>query len=111
MGTGMYYTAEGHTYTVILIYFKFLDHDLTFTPMYMGAGDTLLDCKSCSSRKSVHPECWPIPIPKNDPFFPSVNKTTGAKQCLHFVRSLNGQQTLGPREQMNQVTAYVDGQH
>ncbi|CAG2116540.1 unnamed protein product, partial [Medioppia subpectinata] len=88
---------------------QFLDHDLTFTPMYMGAGDSLLDCKSCSSRKTVHPECWPIPIPKNDPFFPPVNTTTGVKQCLHFVRSLNGQTTLGPREQMNQVTGYIDG--
>ena len=77
--------------------------------MYMGAGDTILDCKSCNSRKTIHPECWPIPIPKEDPFFPPVNKATGAKECLHFVRSLNGQTTLGPREQMNQVTSYLDG--
>ena len=90
-------------------YFQFLDHDLTFTPMYMGPADTLLDCKSCSSRKTVHPECWPIAIPKNDKHFPSVNNITGTKQCLHFVRSLNGQTTLGPREQLNQITAYVDG--
>ncbi|XP_054167499.1 peroxidasin homolog pxn-1-like [Oppia nitens] len=88
---------------------QFLDHDLTFTPMYMGAGETLLDCKDCLSRKTVHSECNPIPIPKNDPFFPAIDKTTGAKQCLHFVRSLNGQTTLGPREQMNQITAYLDG--
>lgn len=74
--------------------------------MYLTSTGQLLNCKSCNSRKSVHPECWPIPIPKNDPFFVSTN---GKKQCLHFVRSMNGQKTLGPREQMNQLTSYIDG--
>lgn len=76
--------------------------------MYMGLDGSILNCKSCNSRKTVHPECWPIPIPNNDHFFPSTDKR-GEKQCLHFVRSLNGQTTLGPREQFNQVTAYIDG--
>lgn len=79
---------------------QFLDHDLTFTPMTMGVDGSILDCKACNSQKTVNPDCWPIPIPKNDPFFPSVNTTTGEFRCLHFVRSLNGQQSLGPREQV-----------
>ncbi|RWS06651.1 Peroxidasin-like protein, partial [Dinothrombium tinctorium] len=87
---------------------QFLDHDLTFTPMYMGVDNSILDCKECDSQKKVHPECWPIGIPKNDPFFPASNLTTGKRQCLHFVRSINGQTKLGPREQINQVTAYID---
>ncbi|RWS24268.1 chorion peroxidase-like protein, partial [Leptotrombidium deliense] len=87
---------------------QFLDHDLTFTPMNMGVDDSILDCRACDAQKKVHPECWPIGIPKNDPFFPSVNLTTGKRQCLHFVRSLNAQTKLGPREQMNQLTSYID---
>lgn len=88
---------------LILIYvFQFLDHDLTFTPMYLTSRGQLLDCKACSSRKTIHPECWPISVPSGDPFFKS-------QQCLHFVRSMNAQRTLGPREQMNQLTSYVDG--
>lgn len=85
---------------------QFLDHDLTFTPMNVGADGSILDCSSCDSQKTVHPECMPIPIPTDDPFYPAVKE--GKKQCLHFARSLNAQTQLGPREQMNQVTAYLD---
>src|SRR5699024_8729325 len=67
----------------------------------------LLNCKSCDSRDTVHPECRPIPIPPNDPFFSQAGNGL-RPQCLHFVRSMNAQQSLGPREQMNQLTSYVD---
>nr|XP_046911836.1 uncharacterized protein LOC124492873 isoform X1 [Dermatophagoides farinae]XP_046911838.1 uncharacterized protein LOC124492873 isoform X1 [Dermatophagoides farinae] len=83
---------------------QFLDHDLTFTPMYLTSNGQLLNCKSCNSRKTVHPECWPITIPKNDPFFKNSKN-----HCLHFVRSMNAQKTLGPREQMNDLTSFIDG--
>lgn len=85
---------------------QFTDHDLTFTPMYTGPEGSILDCSDCSSASTVHPECLPHPVPVNDPFFPSVKN--GKKQCLHFARSLNAQEKLGPREQMNQITAYID---
>lgn len=74
--------------------------------MYLTSNGQLLDCKQCNSQTTVHPECWPIFIPNNDPFFRSTNVK---KQCLHFVRSMNGQNRLGPREQMNQLTSYIDG--
>lgn len=85
---------------------QFLDHDLTFTPMVTGPSESILDCSSCDSDKNVHPECLPMPIPANDPFFP--NTKDGKPQCLHFARSLNAQEKLGNREQMNQITAFVD---
>lgn len=66
--------------------------------MNMGADGSILDCSACDSPKTVHPECWPIPIPSSDPFFPAVKD--GKKQCLHFARSLNAQTKLGPREQV-----------
>lgn len=86
---------------------QFLDHDVTFTPSYLTHNGRLLDCKACDSRVTVHPECRPISIPANDPFF-SQAPNRPRPQCLHFVRSMNAQTRLGPREQMNQLTSYVD---
>ncbi|CAH1390605.1 unnamed protein product [Nezara viridula] len=51
----------------------------------------------------------PIPIPSGDPFYPRRNVSTGERVCLPFMRSLPGQHRLGPREQINQNTAYLDG--
>ena len=56
----------------------------------------------------MHPECWPIPVPRNDPYFPALNISSGRPHCIAFTRSLPGQQRLGPREQLNQNTAFVD---
>ncbi|KAI8435567.1 hypothetical protein MSG28_003849 [Choristoneura fumiferana] len=54
-----------------------------------------------------HPECMPIAVPQSDPFY-------GPKgvRCLDFVRSSPAPRddcALGWREQMNQVSAYIDG--
>ncbi|KAK8737060.1 hypothetical protein OTU49_004780, partial [Cherax quadricarinatus] len=57
------------------------------------------------------PECFPIHIPPNDPFFPPVNISSGQPFCMPLTRSMPGQLTLGYREQMNQVTAFVDASH
>lgn len=84
---------------------QFIDHDFAITPQYLTSGGQLLHCQACDSARTVHPECHPIAIPANDPFF----KTTSAGQrCLHFVRSINAQQALGRREQMNLLTSYID---
>jgi len=61
-------------------------------------------CKECDSKQTVHPECLPIPVPNGDPFFPSINATTGKPFCLAFTRSMPGQLTLGFREQINQAS-------
>ncbi|KAI5698979.1 hypothetical protein M8J75_014772 [Diaphorina citri] len=86
-----------------------IDHDLTFTPVYRGFFTSIPDCRPCDSRITVHPECMPIPIPAGDPYFPQYNRTTGRPLCLPFMRSLSGQQGFGPREQINQNSAYLDG--
>ncbi|UYV63449.1 hypothetical protein LAZ67_2004110 [Cordylochernes scorpioides] len=104
VSTAIHFDASQlHTqYTLMVMQWgQFLDHDLTFTPMYEGPGGQPLDCAACDSATSVHPACLPIPIPPNDPFFP--NST-----CISFARSLAGQLTLGRREQLNQVTSYLD---
>ncbi|OXA60413.1 Peroxidasin [Folsomia candida] len=96
-------------YTLLLMQFaQLLDHDLTHTPINRGFDNSILNCHSCDSRTTSHPECWPIVIPPRDPHFPQFNSSTGHPVCLPFTRSLPGQLTLGYREQLNQVTAYLD---
>lgn len=99
-----------HTrYSLMLMQFaQFLDHDITMTPIHKGFHESIPSCRSCNSPRTVHPECNPFPIPARDHFYPEVNVTSGERLCFPFMRSLPGQQTLGPREQINQNTAYVD---
>ena len=54
-----------------------------------------------------HPECYPIRLPDNDP----INGQS-KKKCQEYTRSGTAPRvgcTLGPREQINQVTSYLDG--
>lgn len=97
-------------YTLLLMQFaQLLDHDLTHTPVNRAfVGDAILDCRPCDAMTAVHPECFPIQVPNGDPYFPKVNISTGKPMCIPFTRSMPGQLTLGHREQLNQVTAYVD---
>lgn len=87
---------------------QFLDHDLTMTPIHKGFHESIPQCRSCDSPRTVHPECNPFPVPPRDHFYPEVNVTSGERLCFPFMRSLPGQQSLGPREQINQNTAFLD---
>lgn len=89
-------------------YAQFLDHDLTMTPIHKGFHESIPSCRSCESPRNVHPECNPFPIPPRDHFYPELNVTSGERLCFPFMRSLPGQQSLGPREQINQNTAFLD---
>ncbi|CAG0882057.1 unnamed protein product [Darwinula stevensoni] len=96
-------------YTLITMQFaQFLDHDLTFTPVNKGFGNSILDCRRCDSQETVHPECFPIKIPDGDAYYPRKNGSLDQPFCIAFTRSLPGQLTLGYREQINQVTAFLD---
>ncbi|KAL7632516.1 UNVERIFIED_CONTAM: hypothetical protein RMT77_017179 [Armadillidium vulgare] len=90
---------------------QFLDHDLTHTPIFRFGNSSGIECchenGQFIARSSLHPECFPISIPANDPFYSRFGR-----RCMNFVRSLpttTSNCTLGHREQMNQVTHYLDG--
>lgn len=87
---------------------QFLDHDLTMTPIHKGFHESIPNCRSCDSPRTVHPECSPFPVPPRDHYYPEINITSGERMCFPFMRSLPGQQQLGPREQVNQNTAFLD---
>lgn len=96
-------------YTLMVMQFaQFVDHDLTMTPIHKGFHESIPSCRSCDSARTVHPECNPFPIPPGDHFYPTVNISSGARLCIPSMRSLPGQQHLGPREQVNQNTAFLD---
>jgi len=92
---------------------QFVDHDITHTPLFRLSGEQSNGIQCCEkdgsgpySKLYLHPECFPIDIPENDPFF-----MQHGQRCMHFVRSMPGPQlgcTFGYGEQMNQITALHD---
>ena len=109
---------------------QFLDHDITQTPgipstvsgegrysflllLYFVVATAFnglnFNCRSCNSETEISPNCRPIPIDQSDPFIPAIlNVTTGEPRCMPFIRSITGRTALGAREQINQITGYID---
>ncbi|KAL7641462.1 UNVERIFIED_CONTAM: hypothetical protein RMT77_007333 [Armadillidium vulgare] len=89
---------------------QFVDHDITHTPISKGANKADISCCTKGQIRQgtdLHPECMPIEIPPNDNFFGRFNQ-----KCMEFVRSMPAirpECKLGSREQMNQITSYMDG--
>ena len=92
---------------------QFVDHDLTHTPLFRLGNENSSGIQCCMEDGSapisglvLHPECFPIRIPSNDPFFKNFGQ-----RCMNFVRSMPAPQlscTFGYGEQMNQITHFHD---
>ncbi|XP_052748877.1 chorion peroxidase [Galleria mellonella] len=96
--------AQDSAFTVMLaVWGQFIDHDITATALSKGANSSSLSC--CDTTQAPHPECFPVQLDKEDPFYQHYNLT-----CMEFVRSAPAPTChFGPREQMNQATAFLDG--
>ncbi|XP_028966314.1 peroxidasin homolog [Galendromus occidentalis] len=79
---------------------QFIAHDITLThTTTIGTSNALPDCCSPSTRVE---QCFPVTIPSPD-------RVYGNRGCMNFVRSEPCPTCqLGPREQMNSVTSFVD---
>ena len=79
------------------IFFRFYSH----SPLVRGTNGSGVTC--CRNGQIIeqslrHPDCFPIPIDRNDPFYGQFNQ-----QCMEFVRSLPAVRprcTFGPREHL-----------
>ncbi|XP_012253358.2 uncharacterized protein LOC105684530 isoform X2 [Athalia rosae] len=90
---------------------QFVDHDLTATGQSRGFNGTVPQC--CANGGAgfqppefMHPECLPIPVPTNDRFYGPLGV-----RCLEFVRSGAAPREdcgFGARDQLSQVTSYLD---
>ncbi|XP_059350851.1 chorion peroxidase-like [Daphnia carinata] len=96
--------------TWVMQYGQFLDHDFTRTPEFRMANSSTIPCCMPNGgfidKNLVHPECFPIEIPRNDAFFSRFGQ-----RCMPLVRSAPGRRpdcSLGCVEQMNQFTHYLD---
>lgn len=80
---------------------QFINHDITNTAL--SSYDGLVDC--CKQPQTRG--CWPIYLPGGDPFYSKFNVT-----CLNFIRSgVCPTCQLGPRQQLNKNTAFLDLSH
>ncbi|XP_015113381.1 chorion peroxidase [Diachasma alloeum] len=95
--------SSNPSFTVMLAVFgQFIDHDMTATANGRGKNDSTLAC--CPPSKG-HPECFPVAVGPGDPAYDFAGKT-----CMEFVRSAPAAQCkIGPRQQLNQVTGFIDG--
>ncbi|XP_069110953.1 peroxidase-like protein [Argopecten irradians] len=94
--------AKNHT-IMVMAWGQFIDHDIIFTPLPKGANGSAISCCD-KDKKEQRPECFPIEVPEDDPYF--NNKT-----CMNFVRSTASPSHSclpAPREQLNQVTSFID---
>lgn len=88
---------------MLAVWGQFIDHDITATAlskgetfvtiifsfveikkqkkdkMVLGKNGTSI---SCCQKQNEHPECFPVYVGKDDPFYQDYNKT-----CMEFVRS------------------------
>ncbi|XP_063981549.1 chorion peroxidase-like isoform X2 [Diachasmimorpha longicaudata] len=90
---------------------QFVDHDITAVAQSRGFNGTFPQC--CRNRGAefqppefMHPDCLPIIVNPQDRFFGRQGV-----RCLEFVRSGPAPREncgFGPREQLSQVTSFID---
>lgn len=91
-----------------VVWGQFIDHDMTLAVMASDEQSTSsADRVDCCKSEDAHPDCFPIKIPKGDPFYGYFNQ-----KCMHFTRASPGLQpgcSLGPVQAINKISSYMDG--
>lgn len=100
--------------TSVVTFGQFIDHDLSLSPIFkiVRPDNTLESIECCTSDGSQlpadhrHPQCLPIDIAADDPFYQEFGK-----RCMNFVRSIPAPDPLcrpRPATQLNQLTDWLD---
>jgi len=103
-------TPEQHTNSTVMlaVWGRFIHADMFHTPVSQVKHKFSISC--CPDERSahvLHPDCAPIAVPREDPFFGGHNQT-----CMEFVRSAEVVSTdcgALPRQQMSMTSAFLDG--
>lgn len=104
--------ADAKATVMLMQWGQFIDHDLTLaatTPMLTPQG-TSIDCcnrKLLTDPRFKHPACISVLLPDNDPFYARFNVG-----CMNLVRNAPSPPIgcrLRAREQLNQLTHFIDG--
>ncbi|GAU93878.1 hypothetical protein RvY_05745 [Ramazzottius varieornatus] len=94
--------------TLLMTFGQYVDHDFTNTPMATSGNGGFLSCRDCNSDQTVSRECAPIRVPQGDPVMAAFDQR-GQPLCLSFTRSQSNRGSDGRRQQLNQLTSYLDG--
>jgi len=72
---------HAHLMALTAVWGEFIAHDIAHTPQFAGFQQSPIKCCEVAFR-NFHPECYPIRIPANDPYY---GKTGDG--CQEYVRS------------------------
>lgn len=103
---------DARTTVMLMQWGQFIDHDLSLaatTPMQTPQGSNIDCCnrKMLTDPRFRHPACISILLPDNDPFYAKFQVG-----CMNLVRSAPSPPIgckLRAREQLNQLTHFLDG--
>ncbi|XP_049275798.1 chorion peroxidase [Rhipicephalus sanguineus] len=105
-------TAFDRIWSAMTVHFaQFVTHDISAAlvvdeggPEFsQNLGRDTYEC--CGANSNSDPECFPIDIPAEDPFYSSFRR-----RCMNFKRSAPCLTCrMGHRDQVNFVTSYIDG--
>ncbi|XP_037094384.1 peroxidase-like [Pollicipes pollicipes] len=102
------YHGDARLSLLMMQWGQFIDHDVTATAA--GKADNGAPIRCCGPEidhdpSLLHPECMSLLVGFDDPQFAVFNVS-----CLDFVRSSPAPLCqYGPRQQLNQITAFLDG--
>ncbi|XP_071454888.1 uncharacterized protein [Hetaerina americana] len=102
------YRNDPHFTVMLAVWGQFFDHDITATALSKSNDGAAISC--CTSdgmmaTENVNPACYPVVLSPEDPYYADYGIT-----CMNFVRSAPAPIcNLGSREQLNQITSFIDG--
>ncbi|XP_068156160.1 chorion peroxidase [Drosophila tropicalis] len=98
------YETDSNFTVMLAVFGQFMDHDITATSLTTSQEGESIDC-CVESTRDQHPECFAVEILSDDPYYKQYNLS-----CMNFVRSAPAPTgRFGPRMQLNQATAFLDG--